>query len=45
MENTAKIEQVKGRWRVTVNGQMYGEYTSWTEAEQIANSFRGTLAN
>ena len=45
MENTAKIEQVKGGWRVTVNGQMYGEYTNQTEAEQIANSVRGTLAN
>lgn len=45
MENNAKIEQVKGVWRVTVNGQFYGEYRDRAEAQEIANSFRGTLAN
>ncbi len=41
----AKVKQVRGGWMVTVNGQYYGEYKTEAEAQQIANSFKGQLAN
>lgn len=41
----ATVKQVKGSWVVMVNGSYYGEYRTETEARQIADSFKGQLAN
>lgn len=41
----AKVEQTKTGWMVTVNGMFYGEYKTQTEAQVMADSFRGQLAN
>ena len=43
--NQAKVVETKSGWMVLVNGEMYGEYKTPSEAQEIARSFRGTLAN
>lgn len=41
----AKVEQTKMGWMVKVNGEFYGEYKTRQEAQEIADSFKGQLAN
>lgn len=41
----ATVKQTKDGWMVLVNGQFYGEYKTQKEAQAMADSFRGQLAN
>lgn len=49
MNNATINEVVADEWgykfQVKLNGTVYGTYKTRKEADEIANSFKGTLAN